>query len=195
MNSCYSYSFKMDDGKDVFLSHDWGKDELGRSNHYRIGLINKGLKELGYQTWFDDECMEDHIGENMSQGIEQSKGVTAFITRRYHDKVNSKNYKDNCKIEFDYASRTQTSSKMLAFVMEKSMLDTNSWKGLVGSHLGGHMYVDMSGDLENKTYFSQQLKDLQRRLQSKGIQPLPGNFISYFNFHYYHRKRFTMIML
>ena len=185
----------MEHGTDLFLSHDWGKDELGRSNHYRVSLINRGLQELGYQTWFDDECMEDHIGENMSEGIEQTKGVITFITRRYHDKVNSKNYKDNCKIEFDYASRTKTTSKMVAVVMERGMCDTSNWTGLVGSHLGGHMYVDMSGDVENKTYLSQQLKLLERRLRSKGIQPLSGNLCSYFSFHYYLNKCSTMIIL
>lgn len=185
----------MEHGFDVFLSHDWGKDESGRENHHRVYLINKGLKELGYRTWFDDECMEGHIGENMSEGIEQSKGVITFITRRYHDKVNSKNYKDNCKIEFDYASRTKTGSKMVAVVMEKGMCDTSSWRGLVGSLLGGHLYVDMSGDLENKTYFSQQLKLLQRRLRSKGIQPLSGNLCFYFTFHYNHIKRLTVLIL
>ena len=35
-------------GTDVFLSHNWGKDGSGRDNHYRLSLINKGLKELDY---------------------------------------------------------------------------------------------------------------------------------------------------
>ena len=29
---------------DVFLSHNWGQDELGRDNHERVGVINKALQ-------------------------------------------------------------------------------------------------------------------------------------------------------
>jgi hypothetical protein len=42
---------------DVFLTHDWGIDELGRANHDRVGTINKELKSLGFVTWFDSEKM------------------------------------------------------------------------------------------------------------------------------------------
>ena len=60
-------------GTDVFLSHNWGKDESGRDNHYRLSLINKGLQELDDQTWFDKECMAGDIAEKMSKGIEENK--------------------------------------------------------------------------------------------------------------------------
>lgn len=29
---------------DVFLSHNWGTDELGRNNHQRVLIINKERK-------------------------------------------------------------------------------------------------------------------------------------------------------
>ena len=29
---------------DVFLTHDWGKDELGRDNHARVSKINTALQ-------------------------------------------------------------------------------------------------------------------------------------------------------
>lgn len=31
---------------DVFLTHDWGKDELGRDNHSRVAAVNDGLKAI-----------------------------------------------------------------------------------------------------------------------------------------------------
>ena len=37
-------------GTDVFLSHNWRKDESGRDNHKRVSLINKWLKKRGYET-------------------------------------------------------------------------------------------------------------------------------------------------
>ena len=176
---------------DVFLSHNWGKDESGRDNHYRVSLINKELKDFGYQTWFDEERMAGGIANKMSNGIEQTNGVIAFITRRYHEKVNGENAGDNCRLEFDYASRKKTSSKMVAVVMEKCMLDTRTWTGLIGMHLGGEMYVDMSGELESRTYLSKQMKFLLNELQSKGIEPLPGIICSYFTFHYHGRKNYS----
>ena len=53
---------------DIFLFHNWGKDESGRDNHYGVSLINKELKDLGYQTWFDEERMAGGIAHKMSQG-------------------------------------------------------------------------------------------------------------------------------
>ena len=81
---------------DVFLSHNWGKDESGRDNHHRVSLINKELKALGYKTWLDEEKIAGNIAEKMSLGIEQTKGVIVFITWKYHEKVNGKNAADNC---------------------------------------------------------------------------------------------------
>ena len=48
----------MEPGTDVFLSHNCRKDESGRDNHERVSLINKWLKKLGYETWFDKEKLE-----------------------------------------------------------------------------------------------------------------------------------------
>ena len=169
-------------GTDVFLSHNWWKDESGRDNHQHVSLINKEVKKCGYETWFDEEKMVGDIVKQTCQGIDQTKGLIVFITRRYLKKVNGEDASDNCKLEFNYASRRRTSSKMVAVVMDKSMHDTKTWTRSVGMHLGGEMYVDMSGNLENKTYLKQQLKLLQKHLQSKGIQPFSGVLYSYFIF-------------
>ena len=121
----------------------------------------------------------------MSQGIKQAKGVIVFITRRYHDKVNSMNASDNCQLEFNYASRKKTRLKMVVVVMEKYMGDTSRWTGSIAIHLGEEMYVDMSGNLKNRTYLNEQMKALQNELQSKGVQPFPGILCLCFIFQYY----------
>ena len=51
----------MEPGTDVFLSHNCRKDESGRDNHERVSLINKWLKKLGYETWFDKEKLEYRV--------------------------------------------------------------------------------------------------------------------------------------
>ena len=40
---------------DAFLTHDWGDDELGRSNHARVAEVNRLLKAAGFVTWFDED--------------------------------------------------------------------------------------------------------------------------------------------
>ena len=175
----------MRSGNDIFLSHNWGHDELGRDNHERVSVINKELKKIGYQTWLDEECIGGDIVESICQGIEQAKGVIVFITSRYYEKVNGINAADNCQLEFNYASRKKTRFKMVTVVMEKSMSDTRRWFGSVGMHLSGEIYVDMSGDLKNTTYLRQQMKFLQKQLELKGIHPTPGIICSCFIFPYY----------
>ena len=178
----------MASGTHVFLSHNWGEDDSGRDNHYRVSLINKELKKLGYQTWFDVDRMTGDIVKQMSQGIEQTEGVLVFITRRYLEKVTGENSSDNCKLEFEYATRNKTNSKMIAVVMEKCMSNSHEWTGAVGMHLGGRIYVDMTGDLVDKAYLSKQMEVLQREIQSIGIQLLPGILCSDFIFELLWRK-------
>ena len=69
---------------------------------------------------------------------------------------------------------------MIPVVMEKSMCSTSKWSGLVSFHLGGEMFVDMSGNLDDKKYVSEQMERLKRELQFKGIRPQPGILCSYF---------------
>ena len=156
---------------DVFLSHNWGEDQFGRDNHARVSKINEELKKGGYQTWFDEECMKGHITDRMAEGIEQTKGVIVFITKKYHDKVTGKKDNDNCKREFNYAVRKRTSSKMVAVVMEQDLCDTTKWEGAIGFDLGGKMFIDMSGELNEKNYLNQKMKLLKEELRFMGIEP------------------------
>ena len=156
---------------DLFLSHNWGKDELHRNNHDRVSTINEELKNLGYQTWFDEERMRGDIVNQMADGIEGAQGVIVFITKKYLDKVTGQRANDNCRLEFDYAATTKTSEKMIAVVMEKDMRDTSKWKRSVGIILGGKMFVDMSGEFNEKNYLNQKMKYLQKELEFMGIKP------------------------
>ena len=162
---------------DVFLSHNWGKDEKGRDNHYRVSLINHKLNELGYRTWFDDHKIKGDIDDEISKGIEQTKCVIIFMTQWYHDKVNTDIPHDKCRLEFNHAKRTKTANKMVAIVMEPSMIVARKWKGQVGMYFGGKKYINMSGDLSNKIYLETQIKKLQELLQPMGVRP--GIFSSF----------------
>ena len=43
--------------------------------------------------------------------------------------------------------------------------------------------MEMSGDLNNRTYLNKQMKSLQKELQSKGIQPTPGILLLMFHLY------------
>ena len=157
---------------DVFLSHNWGTDELGRNNHRRVSIINEELKRIGYQTWFDEDRLRGEIDKRMAKGIERTKCVIVFMTQKYYDKVNGEIPDDNCLLEFNHAKRTKKSDKMLAVVMEPCMTKPKEWKGQVGMHLGGKMYIDMTGNVESKTYLGKQMGNLKKELWDMGIKPM-----------------------
>ena len=50
---------------DSFCSHDWGKDELDRSNHARVMLLVAELKNQGLTVWMDEEQMKANVKEQM----------------------------------------------------------------------------------------------------------------------------------
>ena len=131
---------------EAFLSHDWGKDELGRNNHDRVKRIFQALKQRGLSLWFDEVYMEGDIDEAMCKGIEESKLVIIFITKRYMQKVAGDNAGDNCKKEFNYAKQARGSDRMLCVIMEPQCRDTNTWLGQVKMYMGSRLYLDFSQD-------------------------------------------------
>ena len=152
---------------DVFLSHDWGED--GKTNHERVSKINEALKKLGYVTWFDGDRMVGNVRERIANGIENTKCFIAFLTKRYYNKVIFGSNTDNCRTEFDYASNAV--SCIVAVVLDASMKDSKEWKGNIGLTLRKNLYIDMSGDIDDPSYLSKQLKLLINDLNSKGIFP------------------------
>lgn len=134
---------------DVFLSHDWGKDTLGRNNHSRVVRLSAALKERGIVTWLDEEAMEGDIQAKMAEGIEMTSAVVVFVTENYIKKANGDGQKgelDNCYFEFAQANRTKGPGKMIPVVMEAGCLDTSKWHGKVGASLGGILYANYSKD-------------------------------------------------
>ena len=125
----------------AFLSHNWGRDALGKDNHERVSRINAGLRERGISTWFDESEMEGHIGDQMANGIEGAKVVVAFITRCYMEKVDSDNRNDNCKREFQYAvTKKNPTGRLIAVPMEPDVTDPSTWFGAVGLNLSNDLY-------------------------------------------------------
>lgn len=134
---------------DAFLTHDWGIDELDRSNHDRVNRMNAALKARGLRTWFDEDKMADNIVEQMTDGIDSSRCVVVFITDRYMTKVAGKGPnkdKDNCLYEFQHASISKGPGKMIPVVMEPQCEDNSGWFGILAGHLRSKLYLSYTSD-------------------------------------------------
>ncbi len=134
---------------DVFLSHNWGKDDIGRDNHQRVNLIKQELNARGIKTWFDSEQLSGQILDEMTAGIDRSMAVIVFVTNAYITKVSGegpKGDKDNCKMEFSYAWNRKTPEKIIPVVMEETCCEATNWKGVVGGTLGNCMHFRFTSE-------------------------------------------------
>ena len=130
---------------EVFLSHNWGDDDLGRDNHDRVVKINDLLVDAGYVTWCDSEQMIGDVVERMVEGIDHTQVVLVFVTKRYMEKVGmGAGVQDNCKKEFKYSIRRHSDAKMVPVIMEPGMKDSSRWTGPLAMELGGTLWVDLS---------------------------------------------------
>ena len=125
---------------DVFLSHAWGANER---NHQLVERVFSALTRLGIKAWFDSNYMIGDIRDAMLEGIDNSMGFVAFITRDYHDKVTGTNSLDNCRIEYRYARNHKGDSKMLVVVLEDAMLNPREWR-LPLRELSTKLYAKMT---------------------------------------------------
>ena len=154
---------------DAFLTHDWGEDAQGRSNHERVKQVKDALDANGIKCWFDEERMSGEINKKMTAGIDDSATVVVFITSRYIMKANGdgpNGSNDNCKFEFDYGLMRKGVEKMITVVMEPACHKTSDWTGTVGGKLGGLLYTDLSGDLAGPQ-FENNIKTLIANIKRK----------------------------
>ena len=132
---------------DAFLTHDWGKDELGRDNHARVSKMCAALKQAGIKPWFDEESMRGDVNKAMADALKASKCVVAFLTERYLIKASGdgpNGANDNCKFEFDTALYSQHLGvdKLISVIMEPRLRSPMAWpdgtaKGKLCTKLSG----------------------------------------------------------
>ncbi len=135
----------------VFLTHTWREDEKGRNNHDRVGLVNEALKKRGLVTWFDSERMSGTVRQAMTDALNATCCVLVFITKKYEDKVNSKNEADNCYFEFNVAAHNRNLVNVrIPIVMEECMVNQERWQngGRLMAEVGHQLFFDLSSDSE-----------------------------------------------
>ncbi|RQM18898.1 hypothetical protein B5M09_009786 [Aphanomyces astaci] len=162
---------------DAFLTHDWGTDG---TTHKNVSVINTLLKARGITTWFDEEKMEGNVKKQMIHGIDNARAIVVFVTQRYIDKVGGNNAEDNCQLEFNYAARRKTASKMIPVLIDPSptLKNTANWTGEVGFVLGGHLYLDLSSAFGNDALLASRIDELVTKIVSVAGTPLSQRFQS-----------------
>lgn len=159
--------------KQLFLSHAWGEDELGRDTHARVKVLTAELGCLGWTTWFDENEMVGNIQAAMANGIDDSEVVLVCVTKAYCKKVSAAaenpRERDNCLSEWTYANNRK--KILVPIVMEPCLLNPCDWPpGVVAMHFGATMYVDASSSADMKT----PAKQIQSTLQKMHIAQHAG---------------------
>ncbi|ETV87978.1 hypothetical protein H257_01374 [Aphanomyces astaci] len=160
---------------DAFLTHDWGSDG---GTHTKVSVVNHLLQARGITTWFDQEKMEGNVKKQMIHGIDNARVIVVFVTQRYIAKVGGPNAEDNCQLEFNYAARRKTASRMIPVLIDPTPALKNpaSWNGEVGFVLGGHLYLDLSGTFDDDHLLASKVDELVAKIVSIGGTPLARRF-------------------
>lgn len=155
--------------KQLFFSHTWRADRLGRNTHQRVYNLVKMIREQGWTTWFDEEDMGGNIDAAMAEGIDNADAVIVCLTEEYCNKVNETakdpRKRDNCLKEWTYANARN--KLMVPVVMEPCLLNTSEWPpGVVSLYLGSTLYIDASKQDLNDT-----VKSIIKFLSQVGLSP------------------------
>ena len=133
----------------LFLSHAWAVDELGRDNHERVERLLRALERLGWSTWFDENNIGGNMDASVADGIEGADAVIVCLTKKYCEKINdsarSQWRRDWCLKEWTYANTRR--KLLLPLIMEPCMKRSKDWPvGMVLLELGSTLCADASSD-------------------------------------------------
>ena len=122
--------------------------------------------------------MTGNIVQQMCDGIDNSKLVVVFITRRCIDKVAGRSPKgvgDNGLLEFRYAARKKGTSKLIAVVMEDSCSDSSQWDGPVSFYLGGELHYSFKNNSELRRCAKEVAAEIRLRLGEPEFKRIQSN--------------------
>ena len=115
--------------KQIFLSHNWGKDVLLRDNHNRVKIVKDILNKFGWLTWFDEDDMGWNIDGSMLSGIKSCDVALVFITTRYLRKIEENcinpNNRDNCAKEWNLINMKH--KPIIPIALENNLTRTNNF--------------------------------------------------------------------
>tara|TARA_B100000886_G_C20359340_1_gene464493 strand:- start:179 stop:949 length:771 start_codon:yes stop_codon:yes gene_type:complete len=137
----------------LFFSHAWSKDRLGRDNHNRVLNLYYRLKKQGWKIWIDEDQLKYNIDSEIANGIYNSDIVFVFLTENYIIKINESaknpNARDNCLKEWTYINFCK--KIIIPVIMEPHLLNYENWNsGIVSLYIGSTYYIDCTDNNINK---------------------------------------------
>lgn len=159
----------MHEKKQLFFSHTWRPDNLGRNTHERVYELVKSIRNYGWTTWFDEENMYGNIDAAMTEGIDNAEVVIICLTETYIKKINESakdpRRRDNCLKEWTYTN--SRNKLMIPLIMEPCLLNISDWPAsIVTLYLGSTLYIDASKD-----NFCDVIENLNKTLYYNNIYP------------------------
>lgn len=147
--SYYLYIIMADLKRQLFFSHSWKNDNLGRSNHIRVYKMANILKNLGYTIWIDEDDMIGDIDYAMFSGIENSSIIMVCLSESYFKKISyaSRNphSRDNCYKEWTYSNARE--KMMLPVIMEPSLKNIAKWPpSVISLYFASQLYIDCTNN-------------------------------------------------
>jgi hypothetical protein len=153
----------------LFFSHTWQHDKLGRDTHARVYELAKLMERSGWSIWIDEDNMKGNIDAAMASGIDDADAIIVCLTENYCKKVNetarNPRKRDNCLKEWTYANIRN--KLMIPVIMEPELLALNNWPpGIVSLHFGSTLYINASMNcLYNSTF------ELNKQLNQYHLHP------------------------
>ena len=170
----------MKSDKQLFLSHAWKNDDLGRNTHERARYLKDALKQKGWSVWFDEDDMKLNIDASMISGIESAEVVLTCLTKEYIKQLNESSFSlrkknKNCAKEWKYA--IARNKIVLALVMEPGILSTAWPPGILTMYICDQLYINAIGD-----DMTQVANDITRLLSTFGLLPRKKRMFRRLNF-------------
>ena len=153
--------------KEIFISHSWQKDGLGRNNHIRSKTLCDNLKESGYSVWFDHYDMGHNIDNSIMKNISTCNVFIVCLTKTYCDKINSavsSGVGNNCFKEWNYALYKKKT--IIPVIMEPEMVEIlNNNDGALQMYLNNLIYINITHD----NYITNEFDLLCKLLRKHGV--------------------------
>ena len=134
--------------KQLFLSHNWGKNLNGEDNHEKVKNINKILTNLyGWTTWFDEIDMGWNLDGSMYKGITECDVVLVFLTQKYIAKIENNcldfTNRDNCAKEWNLINLKQ--KPIIPIALESNLTKTSNFDSpLLAMYINSHFIINLS---------------------------------------------------
>ena len=142
--------------REIFISHCWKNDLIGRDNHKRCLTICNKLIKKGYSTWFDEYDMVGNIDSNIIKGINDCKVMIICLSEAYCEKIEKAIHRqipnDNCFKEWNYGLFKE--KIIIPIIMEPETKNRFlQGEGVVPMYLNTTMFVDFSESIDDELDF------------------------------------------